>query len=83
MGLIVIFRDRHNYQGRLTKFLSDNAFGVYVFHAPILISISLLFRGISMYPVLKFLFIAAIALPICFLISSIIRKVPVLKKVFS
>jgi glucan biosynthesis protein C len=36
-GLLVHFREKFNSQGRLAKFLSDNAFSVYVFHPPIVI----------------------------------------------
>ena len=36
-GLLVIFREKFNWQRRLAKFLSDNAFTVYVFHPPIVI----------------------------------------------
>lgn len=83
LGLIVILRDRHNTRGKLSGFLSDNAFGVYVFHPVILISISLILRGITLYPILKFLLVAFIAVGFSFIISSIIRKVPLLKKLFS
>lgn len=83
LGLIAIFRDKFNYQGKVLKFLSQNAFGVYVFHAPILIGISLLVRNIYLYPIIKFLIVALIVLPISFTFSYLIRKVPVLKGLFS
>ncbi|MFT8312991.1 MAG: acyltransferase family protein [Clostridium sp.] len=83
LGLIVIFRDKFNYQGKVLKFLSQNAFSVYVFHAPILIVISLLLRNIYLYPLIKFIFVALIVLPISFSFSYLIRRVPVLKKLFS
>lgn len=71
LGLIVIFRDRYNTQCKLSKCLSDNAFGVYVLHPPILISISLILAGISLHPLLKFIMIVIITLPACFIISFI------------
>jgi hypothetical protein len=36
LGLLTWFRERFNRQEALARFLSDNAFAVYVFHAPIL-----------------------------------------------
>lgn len=83
LGLIVIFRDKFNYQGKLLKFLSQNAFGVYVFHAPILISISVLLRNIHLYPLIKFGIIAPITLLISFTFSYLIRKVAIFKFLFS
>lgn len=75
-GLIVLFRERFNQQGRLGKFLSANAFGVYVLHAPTLIFITLLFKEISMYPFFKYLVVIVITVPACFLLSFLVRKIP-------
>ena len=76
LGLIVLFREKFNYQGRLSKFLSDNAFGVYVFHTPILVFISMLLKDISMYPFFKYLIVATVTIPVCFLVSHVLRKMP-------
>ncbi len=35
LGLTVLFRDKLSNKSSLTEFMSDNAFGVYVFHTPI------------------------------------------------
>ena len=37
LGVITLYRDHFNAQGSIARFLTRNAFGVYVFHAPILI----------------------------------------------
>jgi len=42
LGLIVLFREKFNLRNSWTGFLSDNAFGVYVLHTPILVGISML-----------------------------------------
>jgi len=76
LGLVVWFREKFNMQGKWSKFLSANAFGVYVFHTPILVFISMLFKDITMYPLLKYFIVALVTLPTCFLISIILRKIP-------
>lgn len=83
LALVGIFRERYNSQGRLQKFLSDNAFGVYVFHAPVLIGISIILKDLPFYPVPKFILVSAIAVPATFLISWLIRKVKPLRKIFT
>lgn len=83
LGLWVWFRERFNKQGRLARFLSDNAFGVYVFHAPILVLISMLLRDVTIYPLLKAVMVGAIAVPVSFGVSYLLRKIPGLKTVFS
>jgi surface polysaccharide O-acyltransferase-like enzyme len=83
LGFIVIFRDKFNFQGKLTKFLSQNAFGVYVFHAPILISISLLLKSFYLQPLLKFILVASLTLLVSFVFSNSVRKLHGLRKIFS
>lgn len=83
LGLLVIFRDRFNAQGRLAGFLSRNAFGVYVFHAPILVGMTLLARGLPLHPLLKWLAASALLVPLCFAFSAAIRKIPLCARIFS
>ncbi len=83
LGLLVLFRERYNHQGKIIKFLSSNGFGVYVFHAPILMGITLLARGIFLYPLFKMILMTIIIVPVCFGFSGLIRKIPWIRKIFS
>jgi|WetSurMetagenome_2_1015567.scaffolds.fasta_scaffold35005_3 glucans biosynthesis protein C len=76
LGMTVWFREKFNKQGRLLKFLSDNAFGVYVFHTPVLVFISMLMKNIVLYPFFKYALVAIITIPLCFLTSHLLRKIP-------
>ncbi|MFB3764122.1 MAG: acyltransferase family protein [Methanotrichaceae archaeon] len=82
LGIIVLFRERFNSQGKFTGFMSQNSFSAYVFHAPILILVTLAIRNFSWHPILKFMAAVAIAIPLCFLASHFVfRRIPLLKKV--
>jgi len=83
LALVGLFKYKLDISGRVQKFLSDNAFGVFVFHAPILIGISMIFRDVGMQPVLKFFVIAVIAVTASFSASWTIRRVKVLRRFFS
>jgi len=83
LAMVGIFKYRVNHDGWFQRFLSDNAFGVFVFHAPVLIGISILLKNIAMHPVLKFFMVSIVALIATFLVSWIVRKVPILKTIFS
>ena len=83
LGLIVVYRERMNVRAPVTGFLSANAFGVYVFHAPILVTISLVLRPLAMAPLGKAMIVAALALSASLLFTSLIRSVPGLRRVFS
>ena len=83
LGLLVLFREKHNVQGKISRFLSENAFAVYVFHAPILVAITMGVKDIAIYPLLKMLLMIVVCLPVCFGIAALIRKIPGMKKLFS
>lgn len=82
IGLVGVFREKNQTQTGFVKALSDSSFGVYMFHAPIIVSVSLLLKGVELYPLLKFLLAAVISLPLCFgLTYFVFRRIPLLKKV--
>ena len=82
LGLIVLFREKFNHQSSFTRWLSDNSFSVYLFHAPILIAITLAMRGWEVSKPVKFLCATAIAATVSFLASSLVfRRIPGLKRI--
>jgi hypothetical protein len=84
IGLITFFREKFDEQNKLFKIMSDNAFSVYVFHAPIVVAITLLFSSVHLIPVLKSIMMSIIIIPICFLIINFtIWKIPFLRKLFA
>jgi glucan biosynthesis protein C len=83
LGLLVLFRDKYNTQGKLSRFLSENSFGVYVFHTPLLVTGTMLVRNVAAYPLLKMILMALVMLPICFGFSHLLRKAPLIKQIFS
>jgi surface polysaccharide O-acyltransferase-like enzyme len=83
IALVGFFKHKVNISGKLQQFLSDNAFGVFVFHAPVLIGISMLLKDLSLHPILKFLLVSVLAVSASFGVAWIIRQVPVLRKIFS
>jgi len=76
IGLIYLFRRYLNRQGRLARFLSPNAYTTYIIHAPIITATALVLRNVDLYPLLKYGLAALIALPLCFVLSNLIRKLP-------
>lgn len=79
LGLLVIFPRKYNKQGKIRKFLSENAFRVYVFHTPILVGVTMMLSGIVLNPLAKMIMVAILVLPACFGFSYMIRKLPLMK----
>lgn len=81
-GLLVIFRENFNSQGRLAKFLSDNAFSVYVFHPPIVIFAARMLHGVFWPPLIKFVVLTAIGVVVSFTLSAaLFRRIPLLRRI--
>ncbi len=82
VGLIALFREKYNKQSRFIKALSDSSFTVYMFHAPIIIILSIIMTNTTMQPILKFLAACLFGLPLSFAISYyIIKRIPVLNRI--
>ncbi|HEV9037630.1 MAG TPA: acyltransferase family protein, partial [Puia sp.] len=80
--IIALFRKRFNGQGRWARFFSDNAFAVYVFHPPMLISITLGMSGVPAPALLKFLLATVLSIIVSFAVAAlVIRRIPVLKRI--
>ncbi len=82
IGLVAVFREKFNRQSSLVKKLSDNSFAVYMFHPPILVAVALLFSSVALYPVVKWLALCVICVPLCFAATHFVfRRIPFLKNV--
>ena len=84
IGLIALFKEKFNKQNSLVRAMSDNAFAVYVFHAPIIVWLALRIAPINAYPAVKFAALSLVSVPICFLFTNyIVRKISALRKVLA
>jgi fucose 4-O-acetylase-like acetyltransferase len=82
VGLIVVFREKLNRQGRLAKAMSDSSFTVYMFHPPFLVGVALLFTPLALAPIAKWAITCVICLPLCFAAAYyVFRRIPLLKSV--
>jgi glucans biosynthesis protein C len=81
MGLLVLFRERWNHQGRLAKELAADVYTVYLIHPVVLVGFAYAFSVVALYPLLKWGIAVLITIPLCFLISSGIRRIPLANRV--
>lgn len=81
-GLLVVFREKFNSQGRLARFLSANAFSVYVFHPPIVIFAARILHQVSWHPLLKFVILSVVGVVASFTLSAaVFRRIPFLRSI--
>jgi len=80
-GLLILFRKHWNRQGRIWKFLSANAYTVYIIHPPILVGLAYALHTVALYPLLKFGIAVIIAVPCCFALGALVRMIPYAKRI--
>lgn len=81
ISLLVLYRQRRNHQGRLTKELAADVYTVYLIHAPVLVGFAYAFHVVALYPLLKWGIAVLITIPLCFLISGAVRRIPLVNRV--
>jgi surface polysaccharide O-acyltransferase-like enzyme len=81
IGLLGIFKEKFNSQGEWLKKLSACAYGVFVFHTPVLILITVPLRNVELNGILKLLLLAPAAVAASFLVAYLVRKIPFVDRV--
>lgn len=76
MTVLYLFRRFFNQQGRLAGWSSRNAYAAYLIHEPVITSIALAIANVALYPLLKFALMGLVTVPLTFLLSALIRKIP-------
>lgn len=81
LTLLVAFRRFFNQSNRFLRFLSDNAFAVYVLHAAVLVGVGTALSGWEASALAKFAGMAALAVPLCWALAGAVRAVPGVRRV--
>ena len=81
IGLLVLFRERLNHQGRLARSLARSVYTVYLIHPVVLVGFAYAFSVVALYPLLKWAIAVLVTLPLCFLVSLAIRRIPLVNRV--
>jgi glucan biosynthesis protein C len=81
LGVLAFFARRLNVEHAPLRWLSERSFGVFVFHAPVLVALMMLFRPL---PQQVYLLIAALTLAglvASFVVADVARRVPGLRAI--
>ncbi len=76
IGISAFFKRFLDKENVATRFLATNAFGVFVFHAPILVAISLSLRDWDAAPLAKHATVAPMAFVASLAFSALVRRIP-------
>jgi glucan biosynthesis protein C len=79
--LLYFFRERLSKAGPLARSMAANVYTVYIIHQTILFLLHSLALTIDIPTVLKFVIVGLIAVPLCFVLSTLIRRIPYARRV--
>ena len=85
VGLLVaalgLFESRINREGPVWRFLARQSYGVFLIHVIVVTFVAYGLHGLDWPALAKFVLLAAIAVPLSFAISWLIRLIPGVNKV--
>jgi glucan biosynthesis protein C len=81
IALLFLSRKYFNRQGNISKAMSASAYTAYIIHAPVVILVAVALRNNSLYPILKFALAVLIAVPLCFALANVIRRLPPARRI--
>jgi surface polysaccharide O-acyltransferase-like enzyme len=81
IGLLVLFRQAANTQGRFGKLLAANQYSAYFWHVLLIVGIQMAFLALPLGPFVKFAAVTLVGVPVVFLWSILMRKIPAVRAV--
>jgi surface polysaccharide O-acyltransferase-like enzyme len=79
--LLDLFRNRFNKQNRRLGWMAPNVFTAYIIHQIVIVLIMIPLLHFTWPSALKFVVVSVISIPVCFLLSYLIRKIPYVNRV--
>ena len=82
IALLSLFKNRFDSQGLITKTYADDTFTVYLIQLPLVIFLQYMIIGLALDPLIKFVIVGVIGVPLAFALSHyVIRRLPYAKYV--
>jgi glucan biosynthesis protein C len=82
IGLLVLFRQAADMQNRFGKVLARSQYSAYFWHPLLIVPLQMALLAVPMPPLVKFLLVTAVAVPLVFLWSHLLLRSRALRAVF-
>jgi fucose 4-O-acetylase-like acetyltransferase len=74
IGLTVLFREKFDFQGKISKAMAQGQYGAYIFHVLFVLLFQFLVLALPITPFIKFVLVTLAAVPTTFLFSYWVKK---------
>ncbi len=79
--LLMFFKKYFNKPDKMVLAASSDSYGAYIIHPLIVVGFTFLSEKLSWSPLARLAFVLLLAIPTCFLVARLIRKIPGVKRV--
>lgn len=79
--LLYFFRERLCETSPRLKWMAASVYTVYIVHQMVLFALNVFFISVPIPTILKFVVVSLIAIPTCFVLARLIRRIPLAKRV--
>ncbi|MFH1982912.1 MAG: acyltransferase [Pseudomonadota bacterium] len=81
IGLLALFKTFFDRTDRIMQKLSENAFGAYILHVPVVVALQYAFDPVQAGAFTLFVIVSALSIPGSFLVATLARRIPGVKRV--
>jgi len=81
IGLLAFFKTYFNRTGRIMQVLSENTYGTYILHVPVVVALQYAFDPVHAGAFTLFVIVSILSIPGAFLVSFFVRLIPGVKRV--
>jgi peptidoglycan/LPS O-acetylase OafA/YrhL len=79
LGIMVFAARRLNFETPWSRWLNERSFGVYVIHAPVLVGLAMLLRGLHANPFAMAALLTVLGLVASFAVADLLKRIPVVR----
>ena len=81
IGLLAFFKTYFNRTGRIMQVLSENTYGTYILHVPVVVALQYAFDPVHAGAFTLFVIVSILSIPGAFLVSFFVRLIPGVKRI--
>ena len=81
IGLLALFKTFFNRSGRIMRVLSENTYGTFILHVPVVVALQYAFDPVRAGAFTLFVTVSFLSIPGAFIVSFLVRLIPGVKRI--
>ncbi|MBI9032878.1 MAG: acyltransferase family protein [Bacteroidales bacterium] len=82
MLMIAVYKKYVNFTQPILGFMADHAYPVFIIHTPVLLITAYSLKMLQLPVLFKYFLVLVLSVSICFMVSFLLKRIPVLRKIF-